>query len=84
MLITRMEQYCDGSECEGFGKCDIWDGRLVARYNVDIQLYDYSSDTITVPMCEKHVSNMLMGQFNERTRRSPDNHGGRVEVVDND
>ena len=68
MLIIRMEQYNDGSKCEGFGKCTV-DDRLIARYNVDIQLYTDSSDTITVPMCERHVAFSLLVQADERAKR---------------
>ena len=70
MLITRMEQYNDGSPCDALGRCTAFrDGRVVARYNVDIQLYTDSSDTITVPMCERHVAFSLLVQADERAKR---------------
>ena len=69
--IIRMEQYNDGSECGALGNCTVDDGRLIARYNVEVIFCIYvSMDTTTVPMCEQHVADLLLKQYDQRNRET--------------
>ena len=78
MLITRMEQYNDGSPCEGFGqgfgRCgpEVSASRWVAQYRVTL-LKTRPNRTWPLPiyrLCERHVADILTAQAGERAKRN--------------
>ena len=74
MMITKMEQHNDGTECEGFGLCGLdgqrGDVRYVARYEVEVMLRNGQTEVLR--FCERHVVAQLNRQTLDRISMAVD------------